>query len=100
MTYAEQRREARDVAVVFARLVDAAEHHVADLRRVDLVAGHHFLDDLARKVVRAQRRELARVAADGAAQSVVNVGVEHAQFSGVKSETPSCARRRSQGLGR
>src|SRR5437016_8821234 len=71
----EQRGEARDVARILACLVDAAEHDVADLGRVDLVARHHFPDHLGGEVVGAQRRELAGVAADGAAQTVVNVGI-------------------------
>ena len=97
----EQRGEARDVAAVLARLRDAAHDHVADLRGVDLVARHHFLQHFGGEVVGTHRRELAGVAADRGAQSVVEVGIEHGSaYSGVSKDTPSAARRRSQGLGR
>jgi hypothetical protein len=66
-----------DVARVFARLVDAAEDDVADFGGIDLVARHHFLDHLGREVVGPHRGELAGVAADWAAQSVINECFEH-----------------------
>ena len=68
-----------------------------------LLRADHFLDHLGGEVVGAHRGELAGVAADRGAQAVVEVGVEHGflrSYSGVSKDTPSCARRLSQGLGR
>src|SRR4051812_39984546 len=96
----KQGGEARDVAVVLARLIHAAEDHVGNLLWVHLVARYDLLDHLRGEVVGAHRRKLAGVPADGGAQSVVDVGIEHWRYSGVSSETPSFARRLSQGLGR
>jgi hypothetical protein len=40
------------------------------------------------------------VPSDGTAQAVVDEGVEHGSYSGVSTDRPSRARRRSHGLGR
>ena len=71
----EQRRHARDVAVVLARLVGAAEDHVVDRRRVDaLVARDQRTDRQRRQVVGAHARERARVAADGGTHGITDEG--------------------------
>ena len=83
-----------------ARLVHAAEDHVADFGGIDLVSRDHLFQHFGGEDVGTDRRELAGVAADGGAQSVVDVGIEHVGYSGVSRDIPRAARRRSQGLGR
>ena len=64
---ARRARHPRDVAVVLARLVGAAEVDVLDLACVDARALHGGRDHLAGQVVRPHARERAAVTPDGRA---------------------------------
>ncbi len=55
----EQRAHARDVAVVLAGLVGAAEQHVVDRRRVGAGAAHDLADDDRAQIVRAHAGQSA-----------------------------------------
>jgi hypothetical protein len=81
----EQRGHARDVAVVLARLVGAAEHHVGHARRVEPgVAREQGADAVGGEVVGARLGERAADAADRRAHAVDEVcGSGHRNGSGV-----------------
>ena len=66
---ASSARHARDVAVVLARLVRAAEPHVLDLARGNAGALDRLADHERREIVRAHARERAAVAPDRRANS-------------------------------
>ena len=75
----QQRRHARDVAVVLARLVGAAEDHVVDGRPVDVgLALHQRPDRDGAEIVGAHAGEAAAVAADRRADGVADEGFPHA----------------------
>jgi len=74
----EQQRHARDVAIVFAGLVGAAEEHFIEPRPVGLrVAFNERADRCGGKVVGAQFRQRAAVAADGGARCIANENLAH-----------------------
>jgi hypothetical protein len=73
----EQGGHARDVAVVLARLVRAAQVDLLDARGVQLVALDGGSDHAGGQIVRAHAGEDAAVAADRRAQSVDNHGFPH-----------------------
>ena len=72
----EQQRHPRDVAVVLAGLVGAAEDHVLDQRRVDARSGRRrrAIAD-RREVIGADRRQRAAVAADRRPDGLDDPGV-------------------------
>ena len=61
----QEAGHARDVAVVLARLIGAAEDDVFDSRRVDARLGDRGLDGQRGHVVRSHRPQRTAVAADG-----------------------------------
>ena len=71
----EQQGHPRDVAVVLAGLVGAAQDHVLDERRVDAGAVDDRAQDDGREVVRADARERAAVAADRRADGLDDPGL-------------------------
>src|SRR5438309_22101 len=71
----QQRRETRHVAIVLARLVDAAQHHVADFARLERVARDDFPDHFGGEVVGAHRSQVAGVPSDRCTKSVIDEGV-------------------------
>ena len=74
----EQERHARDVAVVLAGLIGAAEEHFVEPRPVGLgVAGDERLDRRGREVVGAHLGERAAVAADRGAYGIADEDVAH-----------------------
>jgi hypothetical protein len=76
----EQAGMARDAARVFAALVGAADHDVLELLGLEAAARHQFLHHAGEQVVGANAGQRAGVAADGGAESVVQVCVEHGGF--------------------
>ena len=74
----EQRRHARDVAVVLAGLVRGAEPDVLDLLRGNARARDRLLDRDRREIVGAHVRERAAVAADRRANGGEDDGATHA----------------------
>ena len=73
----EQQRHARDVAVVLARLVGAAEDHVVDRGRIDSGALDHGFDRDRGEVIGPNRSQGPTVFADGCPQRRTDVGVVH-----------------------
>ena len=77
----EQHRHARDVAVVLARLVGAAEDDLVDRAEltglVEPGAPHEFADDERGEVVGSHARERAAVAPDRGAHSADEIGLCH-----------------------
>ena len=74
----QQRRHARDVAVVLARLVGAAQDDVVDRRRIEpRMAGEQRLDRHRRQIVGPHRRERPAIAADRRAQRRADEGLGH-----------------------
>ncbi len=73
----EQRRHARDVAVVLAGLVRGAEPDVLDLIRRDARTRDGFADDDRREIVGAHVGERAAVAADRRADRGEDDGAAH-----------------------
>src|SRR5438309_22103 len=71
----QQRRETRHVAVVLARLVDAAQHHVADFARLERVARDDLPDHFGGEVVGAHRSQVSGVPSDRCTKSVIDEGV-------------------------
>src|SRR5882762_7510651 len=73
----EQQRHAGYVAVVFSRLIGAAEDHVVDGAGVDAGALDDGFDGNRRQVIRAHARERPAVLADGRSQRRADVGFRH-----------------------
>ena len=73
----EQRGHPRDVAVVLARLVGAAEDDLIDAAGVETMTGDHGHEDVTGEVVGAHVAQGAVVAADGGTQRVDDEGVGH-----------------------
>ncbi len=79
----EQQRHARDIAVVLARLVGAAEDHIVDGVPVDgRVARHQRLQRDGAQIVGAHGGQRAAEAADGGADIVADEGFGHFGNSG------------------
>ena len=80
----QQRRHARDVAVVLAGLVGAAVDHVVELipidRRVALLQHAHRMRG---QIIRADILQHAAVAADRRADEVADIGVGHGDPPGL-----------------
>ena len=95
----EQRRHARDVAVVLARLVGAAEHHLLDRGRIEPgVALEERRQRDGGEVVGAHRGERTAVAPDGSTHRIADEGLLHARMiakSGVPAPGRYSARSRS-----
>src|SRR5690606_6008827 len=72
------RAEARDVAVVLARLIRVAEDDVVEAGWIQLGAVGDRAHDDGREVVGAHARERAARAAEGGAHGVVDEGMSHA----------------------
>src|SRR4029077_11631589 len=78
-----QQRHARDVTIVLAGLVGAAEIDLVELRPVDLgIARHQRLQRHRGEIVGAHLGERARVAADWCPYRVANEGFRHDQLLG------------------
>jgi len=74
----QQRAHARDVAVVFAGLVGAAENHVAHGLPIELgMALHQRAQRHRAKVVGAHRRQCTAIAAERRANGVADEGMMH-----------------------
>ena len=74
----EQHRHARDVAIVLARLVGAAEDDVGDVRRIERrMPRDERGDDVRGEIVGAHLAELPADVADGRANAVDDVCVSH-----------------------
>ena len=74
----EQQRHARDVAVVLAGLVGAAEKHFVDLRPVELgMLRHQRLDRGGGQIVGAHLGERAAEAADRGPHGIANEDITH-----------------------
>ncbi len=73
----KQRRHARDVAVVFARAVGAAEDHVVDQDRIDRGALEQRADRDRGEVIGTHGRQRATVSADGRADGVDDYSATH-----------------------
>jgi hypothetical protein len=70
----QQARHPRDVAVVFAGLVGAAEVHVIDSCRIErAVARDQGLDRAGREIIRPHRAQRPAVAANGRAHGITDV---------------------------
>ncbi len=95
----EQGGHARDVAVVLAGLVGAAEDHVVDhLRRQVRRARQDLPDDERRQVVGADLGEGAAVAADRRADAGADIGVTHVTNSPSRSRSSGRMRRVDRGI--
>ena len=66
---------ARNVAVVFAGLVGAAQDHVVDVGGADAAPGNDRFEHRGGKVVGAHARERAAVATEGGAQRLNDPGL-------------------------
>src|SRR5262249_7367651 len=78
----EQDSHAGDVAVVFPRLVGAAQDHVVDrFGRKSRIARNQLTEDVRGEIVRADGGERAGVATNGSAQRVADEGFGHALLS-------------------
>ena len=74
----QQQRHARDIAVVLAGLVGAAEEHFVEPRPVGLgVAGDQRLDRHRGEIVGAHLGERAAVTADRGARGIANKDLSH-----------------------
>ena len=77
----KQQRHARDVAIVLARLVGAAQHHFVDGGEVALgKLGAQRGERVGGEIVRADRGERSGVAADGRPDALANVGSWHSSY--------------------
>ena len=102
----------RDAATVLASLIGATDDEILDLLRLERRFRQEVLEHIGQQVVRTHLRERPGMAAEWSAETFVNICVEHVgilcqsfacnrnQGSGVRSDTPSCARRVSQMFGR
>ena len=70
----EQERHAREVAIVLARLIGAAEKDLVDLVGEVRMTAHELADGQRRKIVGAKARERAAEAADRRAHIVADEG--------------------------
>ena len=85
-----EERHARDVAVVFASLVGAAQDHIVDVGGVDAAARNDRFEHRGGKVVGTNASERAAVAAEGGAQRLNDPGLlEGAAWGAALGE--SCA---------
>jgi hypothetical protein len=74
----KQPGHSREVAIVLARLVGAAEDHIVQLGPVHVrIAVDQRLDRDRREIVRAYRTERSAVAADRGADVIADVGFGH-----------------------
>src|SRR5690606_31628712 len=74
----EQAAHARNVAVVFARLVGTAVDHIGHSSPIDVgVAGHQCPQRYGAKVVGPYRRQGTTVAAEGGADGVTDKSLIH-----------------------
>ncbi len=94
----QQRGMARDVAAVFAALVGAAEDDFVERTNGKAGGLHDLRQHRCGKVVWAQWRKAAGMAAERAAQPGIDIGIEHAvvsakAVSGAWSEAPLHGRR-------
>ena len=71
----EQERHAREVAIVLARLIGAAEKDLVDFLGEARMAAHELADRQRRQIVGAETGERAAVAADRRAHIVADEGV-------------------------
>ncbi len=76
----EEPGMAPDAAAVLARLVGAADDHVLDLFRGERALFDDFGDDRGQHVVGPHPGERPGMAAEGGAQTVIEIGVEHRRF--------------------
>jgi hypothetical protein len=70
-----EERHARDVTVVFAGLVGAAQDHIIDVGGVDAAASNDRFKHGGSKVVGANASERAAVATEGGAQRLNDPGL-------------------------
>ena len=74
----------RHIAVVFPRLVDAAVDHIGHSFPINLrVARHQSLERNCAKIVSANGRQRAAVAAKGCADRIDDVGVVHISLKSI-----------------
>src|SRR5262249_35630854 len=74
----EQQRHARDVAIVLARLVGAAEVDFVEPAPIDLrMARHQRFERHSRQIVGAHVRQCAAIAADRRAHRIADEGFVH-----------------------
>jgi hypothetical protein len=77
----EKKRHARNVAIVLAGLVGAADNHLVERRPVGLrIALHQRPDRDGGEIVRPHLRQRAAIAADGGAGGVAEKYVTHLVF--------------------
>ena len=93
----EQRRHPRDVPVVLASLVGAAENDVLDAVRREGRAPHQAGDRRSRQIIGAELGQRAAGPADRGAHRGGDEGLAHAGFSGQGRAWLNTARRRGQG---
>ncbi len=74
---AEEGRVARDIARVFAGLVGAADDGVFVIPGLEGIARDQRRDHPGEQVIRPYRRKHAGMAADGRAQTVIDIGIHH-----------------------
>ncbi|MCG3141840.1 MAG: hypothetical protein HDKAJFGB_03174 [Anaerolineae bacterium] len=79
----QQRRHARDIAIVFARLIRAAEIHLFDVRGVHARAFHNFLQHERGEVVGARGAQHAAVSSNRRTYRFNNHCLRHS-FSFIK----------------
>jgi hypothetical protein len=85
----KQGRHARHVAIVLARLVDAAIDHVVDRAPVDIgVTLDQRLDGMGRKIVDTHGAQATIVAADGGTNGVADEGFGHLGHSQHEFDQP------------
>ena len=85
----EEERHTADVAVVFARLVRAAEYHVVYSRDVEVwVPCAKVSDGDGRKVVSPDPRQCAAVTAKGGSDGVADVDGFHDEVQGIAEQGP------------
>ena len=77
----EQERHAREIAVVLARLVGAAEKDLVELLAEAGMAAHELADRRRREIVGAHAGQRAAVAADRRAHIVADEGLGHGRGS-------------------
>ena len=81
----EQQRHARDVAVVLAGLIGAAEEHFVEARPINLGVARDQRPDRSRgEIVGAHLGERAAVAADRGARRIANEDLSHRYLLGLR----------------
>src|ERR1043166_277591 len=85
----QQRARPRPVAVVFARLIGAAQNDVVDARRVDARSLHDRLDGNGRESIGAAAGERPAVLPDGRSQcrTDVRLAIAHTDLYRLHSAT-------------